>query len=281
MIVGNKKRTRLMTTSRFVALCLFSLVMVLPFLYMVSTSFKKYTYLFESPPQFIPKEPTLQNYVQAWTVGHFSRYFFNSLFVTSVSTVFTVVFASMAAFAFAKYVFFGKKVLFILLLMGLVVPGIVLIIPQFIIAKHLHLIDSFAGLILFYIGMNFSLDTFLLRGFMEDIPRQLDDAMKVDGASAWTRFARLYVPLSRPALATVTLFSFLASWDEFAWAITLINSQDKRTLPIAIALFHGQHATSWGLVFAASLIALVPIIIVFLITQKHFIEGLSTGAVKG
>lgn len=281
MIVGNKKRTRLMTTSRFVTLCLFSLVMVLPFLYMVSTSFKKYTYLFESPPQFIPKEPTLQNYVQAWTAGHFSRYFFNSLFVTSVSTVFTVVFASMAAFAFAKYVFFGKKVLFILLLMGLVVPGIVLIIPQFIIAKHLHLIDSFAGLILFYIGMNFSLDTFLLRGFMEDIPRELDDAMKVDGASAWTRFARLYVPLSRPALATVTLFSFLASWDEFAWAITLINSQDKRTLPIAIALFHGQHATSWGLVFAASLIALVPIIIVFLITQKHFIEGLSTGAVKG
>lgn len=281
MIVGNKKRTRLMTTSRFVTLCLFSLVMVLPFLYMVSTSFKKYTYLFESPPQFIPKEPTLQNYVQAWTAGHFSRYFFNSLFVTSVTTVFTVVFASMAAFAFAKYVFFGKKVLFILLLMGLVVPGIVLIIPQFIIAKHLHLIDSFAGLILFYIGMNFSLDTFLLRGFMEDIPRQLDDAMKVDGASAWTRFARLYVPLSRPALATVTLFSFLASWDEFAWAITLINSQDKRTLPIAIALFHGQHATSWGLVFAASLIALVPIIIVFLITQKHFVEGLSTGAVKG
>lgn len=281
MIVGNKKRTRLMTTSRFVTLCLFSLVMVLPFLYMVSTSFKKYTYLFESPPQFIPKEPTLQNYVQAWTAGHFSRYFFNSLFVTSVSTVFTVVFASMAAFAFAKYVFFGKKVLFILLLMGLVVPGIVLIIPQFIIAKHLHLIDSFAGLILFYIGMNFSLDTFLLRGFMEDIPRELDEAMKVDGASAWTRFARLYVPLSRPALATVTLFSFLASWDEFAWAITLINSQDKRTLPIAIALFHGQHATSWGLVFAASLIALVPIIIVFLITQKHFIEGLSTGAVKG
>lgn len=281
MIVGNKKRTRLMTTSRFVTLCLFSLVMVLPFLYMVSTSFKKYTYLFESPPQFIPKEPTLQNYVQAWTAGHFSRYFFNSLFVTSVSTVFTVVFASMAAFAFAKYVFFGKKVLFILLLMGLVVPGIVLIIPQFIIAKHLHLIDSFAGLILFYIGMNFSLDTFLLRGFMEDIPRELDEAMKVDGASAWTRFARLYVPLSRPALATVTLFSFLASWDEFAWAITLINSQDKRTLPIAIALFHGQHATSWGLVFAASLIALVPIIIVFLITQKHFIEGLSTGAIKG
>lgn len=281
MIVGSKKRTRLLTTSRFVTLCLFSIVMLLPFLYMVSTSFKKHTYLFESPPRFIPKEPTFQNYVQAWTTGNFSRYFFNSLFVTSISTIFTVAFASMAAFAFAKFVFPGKRALFILLLTGLVVPGIVLLIPQFVIAKHLHLVDSFAGLILFYVGMNFSLNTFLLRGFMEDIPRELDDAMKVDGASAWIRFVRLYVPLSRPALATVTLFSFLASWDEFAWAITLINSEEKRTLPIAIALFHGEHATSWGLVFAASLIALIPIIIVFLTAQKHFVQGLSLGAVKG
>lgn len=281
MIVSGKKHTKFMQGTRFITLCVFSVIMILPFLYMVSTSFKKHTYLFESPPRFIPKEPTVQNYIQAWTTSNFSRYFFNSLFVTSISTFFTVIFAAMAAFAFAKFVFFGKKALFILLLTGLVVPGIVLIIPQFIIAKHLHLVDSFAGLILFYVGMNFSLNTFLLRGFMEDIPKELDDAMKVDGANSWTRFIRLYVPLSRPALATVTLFSFLASWDEFAWAITLINSEDKRTLPIAIALFHGEHATSWGLVFAASVIALVPIIIVFLIAQKHFVQGLSLGAVKG
>lgn len=281
MIVSGKQHTKITQISRFVTLCVFSVIMILPFLYMVSTSFKKHTYLFESPPRFIPKEPTVQNYIQAWTTGNFSRYFFNSLFVTSISTFFTVIFAAMAAFAFAKFAFFGKKALFILLLTGLVVPGIVLIIPQFIIAKHLHLVDSFAGLILFYVGMNFSLNTFLLRGFMEDIPKELDDAMKVDGANSWTRFIRLYVPLSRPALATVTLFSFLASWDEFAWAITLINSQEKRTLPIAIALFHGEHATSWGLVFAASVIALIPIIIVFLIAQKHFVQGLSLGAVKG
>lgn len=281
MIVSGKRHTKILQISRFVTLCVFSVIMILPFLYMVSTSLKKHTYLFESPPRFIPKEPTVQNYIQAWTTGNFSRYFLNSLFVTSISTFFTVIFAAMAAFAFAKFVFFGKKTLFILLLTGLMVPGIVLIIPQFIIAKHLHLIDSFAGLILFYVGMNFSLNTFLLRGFMEDIPRELDDAMKVDGANSWTRFIRLYVPLSRPALATVTLFSFLASWDEFAWAITLINSEEKRTLPIAIALFHGEHATSWGLVFAASVIALIPIIVVFLIAQKHFVQGLSLGAVKG
>lgn len=255
--------------------------MVLPFIYMVSTSFKKQTYLFESPPQFIPKEPTVANYIEVWTRGNFSRYFLNSLFVTSISTIFTVLLAAMAAFAFAKFTFFGKKTLFVLLLTGLVVPGIVLIIPQFIIAKNLDLVDSFGGLILFYIGGNFALNTFLLRGFMEDIPKELDDAMKVDGANSWKRFIRLYLPLSRPALATVSLFSFLASWDEFAWAITLINSEEKRTLPIAIALFHGQHQTSWGLVFAASLIAIIPVLVVFLIAQKHFVQGLSIGAIKG
>ncbi len=116
---------------------------------------------------------------------------------------------------------------------------------------------------------------------MEDIPKELDESMLVDGANTWQRFSRLYVPLSRPAIATVTLFSFLGAWDEFAWAVTLINSEEKRTLPIAIALFHGQHATSWGLVFAASIIALIPVITVYLFAQKHFVEGLSLGGVKG
>lgn len=281
MIVANRKYTKVLRASRFTTLCIGSVIMLLPFAYMVSTSFKKHAYLFESPPRFIPKEPTVSNYVQAWTTGNFSRYFLNSLFVTSISTVLTVLFASMAAFAFARFNFVGKKSLFLLLLTGLVVPGIVLIIPQFIIAAHLHLIDSFSGLILFYVGMNFALNTFLLRGFMEDIPNELDDAMKVDGANSWKRFISLYVPLSRPALATVSLFSFLASWDEFAWAITIINSEDKRTLPIAIALFHGEHQTSWGLVFAASVIALIPVLIVFLFAQKHFVQGLNLGAVKG
>ena len=281
MIVASKKYVKFTQSARFITLCVVSIIMLLPFIYMISTSFKKHTYIFESPPRFIPKEPTFSNYVQAWSNNNFSRYFLNSLIVTATSTVVTVLLAAMAAFAFAKFAFFGKRFLFILLLAGLVVPGIVLIIPQFIIAAHLHLIDSFAGLILFYIGGNFALNTFLLRGFMEDIPKELDDAMKVDGADAWQRFIKLYIPLSRPALATVSLFSFLACWDEFAWAVTIINSENKRTLPIAIALFQGQNQTSWGLVFAASVIALIPVFIVFIFAQKHFVQGLSVGALKG
>lgn len=281
MIVRSKVGMKASQSTRFVALSIGAVIMVMPFVYMLATSFKKRTFLFEYPPKFIPSEPTVQNYVDAWQKSNFSRYFLNSLFVASVSTLITVLVATMSAYAFARFNFIGKKFLFIVLLIGLMVPTIVMIIPQFIMAKNLHLIDSFAGLILFYIGGNFALNTFLLRGFMEEIPKELDEAMLVDGTNAWQRFTKLYVPLSRPAIATVSLFSFLGAWDEFAWAVTLINSEEKRTLPIAIALFHGQHATSWGLVFAASMIALIPVLIVFLSAQKHFIEGLSLGGVKG
>lgn len=281
MIVSNPIKTKASQYLRFTSLAIGAVIMVLPFAYMVSTSFKKRTFLFEFPPRFIPSEPTFQNYIDAWQKNNFSRYFLNSLFVASSSTLITVIVASMSAFAFARFSFVGKKIIFNTMLLGLMVPTIVMIIPQFIIAKNLHLIDSFGGLILFYIGANYALNTFLLRGFMEDIPKELDEAMLVDGASTWQRFSRLYVPLSRPAIATVTLFSFLGAWDEFAWAVTLINSEEKRTLPIAIALFHGQHATSWGLVFAASIIALIPVITVYLFAQKHFVEGLSLGGVKG
>lgn len=281
MIVANPRSRSILKTGRYATLVLGAIVMILPFAYMVSTSFKKRTFLFQNPPQFIPSEPTTRNYIDAWNSSHFSKYFLNSLIVATSSTIITVTFAAMSAYAFARFYFFGKKPLFIMLLLGLMVPTIVMIIPQFIIAKKLHLVDSLTGLIFFYIGGNFALNTFLLRGFMEEIPVELEDSMKVEGANAWTRFIRLYLPLSRPALGTVALFSFLGSWDEFAWAVTLINSEDKRTLPIGIALFHGAHATSWGLVFAASIIALIPVVIVFLAAQRHFIQGLSVGGVKG
>ena len=133
----------------------------------------------------------------------------------------------------------------------------------------------------FYVGSSLSLNTFLLRGFFQAIPVELEQAMQVDGAGAFTRYWRLILPLSRPALATATIFTFLGSWDEFAWALTIINTPSKRTLPIGIALFQGQNSTLWGLVFAASVIAVVPVIVVFLTFQRHFVQGLTSGAVKG
>jgi ABC-type glycerol-3-phosphate transport system permease component len=258
-----------------------AIVMVLPFVYMVSTSLKPDRLTLEIPPRFLPTHPTTANYVNAWTSNDFSRYFLNSLMVAVATTILTLVLSSMMAYAFARFSFPGRSILFGFLLLGLMVPTIMLLIPQFVLAKRLELLNSLWGLVVFYAGANLALSTFLLRSFFRDIPRELEEAMVVDGAGAWRRYWRLVLPLSRPALATVAIFTFLASWDEFTWALTSISDPDKRTLPLAIALFQGQHATSWGLVFAASVIAVLPVIVIYVVFQRQFVSGLTAGAVKG
>jgi ABC-type glycerol-3-phosphate transport system permease component len=268
-------------TFRYVALIAGALVMVTPFIYMVSTSFKAQAYVLTFPPQFIPNPATIDNYVQALTTQNFGLYFLNSIIVSVTATTASVLVSSMMAYAFARFRFPGRELIFRLLLIGLIVPAMMLIIPQFILAKQLHLLDSLLGLIVFYTAGTLALNTFLLRGFFESIPWELDQAMQVDGANSWIRYWRLAIPLAKPALATATIFTFLSCWDEFAWALTIINSPEHLTLPVAIQLFQGQNATQWGLVFAASLVAVIPVIIVFLVFQRYFVQGLTAGAVKG
>lgn len=269
------------STLRYVALIVGAMVMVTPFIYMVSTSFKAQAYVLTFPPQFIPNPATTANYAQALTTENFLLYFLNSLIVAVISTAFSVLISSMMAFAFARYSFLGKELIFRLLLAGLAIPAVMLLIPQFLLAKYWVLLDSLPGLMVFYVAGSLALNTFLLRGFLSSIPAELDQAMQVDGANAWSRYWRLALPLAKPALATATIFTFLSCWDEFPLALTMINDPDRRTLPLAIAEFQGQNATQWGLVFAASLIAVIPVIIVFLLFQRFFVQGLTSGAVKG
>lgn len=171
--------------------------------------------------------------------------------------------------------------MFWILLIGLMVPGMMLLIPQYLLANQLHLIDTLLGLIIFYVATNLAFNTFLLRGFFEEIPWELEEAMIMDGAGPFRRFYKLILPLSRPALATVGIFTFLACWDEYVWALTIINDPNKRTLPIAISIFQGTHLTNWGLVFAASTITIIPVILVFVIFQRQFVRGLTSDALKG
>jgi multiple sugar transport system permease protein len=281
MIAVSVARRRRSLSTRYILLISGALIMVVPFLYLLSTSLKPHILLFEIPPQFIPKHATTTNYLQVWSSNSFGRYFANSVFVAVASTAISVLLSSMMAYGFARFDFPGQKIMFWLLLIGLMVPGMMLLIPQFLLANTLHLTDSLAGLVVFYVASTLALNTFLLRGFFEEIPWALEEAMIVDGAGAWRRYRQLIMPLSRPALATVSIFSFLASWDEYVWALTIINDPNKRTLPIAISLFQGQHLTDWGLVFAASAIAIVPVILVFAIFQRQFISGLSSGALTG
>jgi len=281
MIAGSKKRRFTLRSLRYLTLILGAAIMIVPFLYLFATSFKPQLYLFEIPPQFIPKHPTLSNYQAAWTSNSFGHYFANSVFVSLVSTGLAVILAAMMAYAFARFKFHGQNIMFWMLLVGLMVPGMMLLIPQYLLANELHLIDSLLGLIIFYVATNLAFNTFLLRGFFEEIPWELEEAMIMDGAGSFRRFFRLILPLSRPALATVSIFTFLAAWDEYVWALTIINDPSKRTLPIAISIFQGQHLTNWGLVFAASTITIIPVIVVFAIFQKQFVRGLTADALKG
>lgn len=266
---------------RLVTLAVGAMVTITPFLYMVSTSFKAQQYVLKVPPQFIPDPATLSNYERVLVRGDFGLYFLNSLIVACSATAISVLLSAMMAYGFARYRFPGREWLFRVLLLGLMIPAMMLIVPQFVLAKSLGLIDSLPGLIVFYVAGTLALNTFLLRGFFEALPRELDEAMQMDGANDLRRFVGLALPLARPALATATIFTFLATWDEYAWALTSIVSPENKTLPIAIALLQGPRGTQWGLVFAASIIAILPVIAVFLIFQKHFVQGLTAGAVKG
>lgn len=276
------KRQRTLTRVITYALLLAGMAIVsLPFWYMLITSFKPQSYIFEMPPRLWPQEVTLKNYTAALGKDMFGLYFLNSLKVTAASTAATILVSSLLAYAFARLKFPGRELIFYILLLGMMIPPVMLIIPQFLIAKSLGLFDSHLGLVLVYITMNLSMQTFLLRGFFEDIPRDLEEAALIDGASQWMIFWRIVLPLSRPGLAVVTIFTFIYSWDEFPWAHVAIKETTRRTLPIAIALFQSQHLTEWGQVFAASIVALIPVVLVFTIFQRQFIRGISTTGIKG
>ncbi|SCK46650.1 carbohydrate ABC transporter permease [Streptomyces sp. WMMB 322] len=273
-------RERVSKVLRLAVLSAGALVLIAPFLYMAGTSFKPHAYLLEVPPRLIPEDPTTANYSTALSSNNFGRYFLNSMYVAASTTFAVLVLASTMAYAFARFDFRGKRILFAALLGGLMIPGIVTIVPQFVLASSLGLLNSLNGLVLFYSGSAVAFITFLLRAFFERVPQALDDAMTVDGAGPVRKFVSLYLPMVRPALATAAIFAFLGAWDEFVWALTVIDDPDKRTLPIAIAAFQGQHATQWGLVFAASVIAILPVLAVYVVGQRQFIAGIASGAVK-
>lgn len=266
---------------RYAALIGGAIIMVVPFIYMVSTSFKSQAYVLTFPPQFIPHPATLSNFSSALTTQNFQAFFLNSAIVAIASTGLSLLISSMMAYGFARFRFPGRELIFRILLTGLVIPAVMLLIPQFVLAKYLGILNSLTGLIFFYVAGSLALNTFLLRGFFASLPIELDQAMQVDGANVWTRYWRLALPLSKPAIATATIFTFLQCWDEYPIALTMLTGTEHRTLPIAIAAFQGENVTQWGLVFAASLIAIVPVIIVFLVFQRYFVQGLTAGAVKG
>ena len=268
------------TRTRFVGACVFAGVAVFPLLYMLSLAFQPTSDILESHPTLVPSHPTTLNFVQAWSENSFGRFFLNSSLVALATVVLTVSLASLAAFAFARYRFPFKELIFYFFLASLAVPSVDLIIPQYILMSRLHLTDSLPGLVLIYTSENLPFSIFLLRGFFEAVPKELEESFRLDGAGSLRVLTRLIAPLSRPALAVVAVFTFNFAWEEFVVALTLINTPAHRTLPIGLAFFIGEHTTQWGPLFAGSVIATVPSILVYVISQRWFARGVSLGGIR-
>ncbi len=281
MISASRSQRRWFNLLIIVVLSFGAILAVGPLLYMVSTSFKANAYVQSFPPQLLPTNPTINNFVTAFTSRNFAQAFLNSVFVAGSTTIIVVILTTMMAYAFARFDFVGKNIIFYSMLGMMLIPAVVLLIPQFILAKNLGLINSLPGLILVYSAGPLAFNTFLLRGFFENLPRELEESAVIDGANSFTIFWRIMIPLSTPAVSTVAVFSFLGSWDEYLLALNFLTDESKRTLPIAIANFRGVHATDWGLVFAASLTAVIPTILLFIFFQRYVIQGLTSGAVRG
>lgn len=254
-------------------------VMITPLVYMLSTSLLPHADVFATPPQLIPQHPTFANYIAAWQENDLGHAFLNSVIVAVCSTALNVLLSASLAFAFARYQFPGRNLLFYIILVTMTVPALVLIIPQFVLAAHLHLTNSLLGLILIYAaGMGFNV--FLLRSYFQNMPQELFDAAALDGCGVFRAFWSIALPLARPALAAASIFSFEGNWDEFTMALTLNNNQSLFTLPVAIQQFFSNNSTDWGVVFAATTIAMIPIFIIFIVFQREFVSGIAAGALK-
>ena len=265
-------------------LILGSVSMVLPFLWMISTSLKSYASVFIfniSQVRWIPNPVYWGNYINVWKVVPFAVFYFNSLFVCAAVTLAQVATSALAAYSFSRLKFPGKEKIFFSYLATMMIPGSVTLIPVFVLMRVFGWIDSYKALI---IPAAFSAyGTFMLRQFFMTIPRDLEDAAKIDGCNYWSIFMRVILPLSKTALATLTVFVALGNWVSFMWPLLVTNSIEKRTLPVGLAYFQElyQYAQpDWGLLMAGSLVTMVPVMIIFFFSQKFFVEGIKLTGMK-
>lgn len=259
-----------------------ALAWLAPILWMVSTAFKPNPEIFQLPLRWIPESPTLQQFTSSLKVAPFEVYYRNSAFVGGGSTLLILVIASMAGYAFARLPFPGRALALGGLLSSTMIPFQVLLIPFFILMTTLKLVNTPYGLVLAYAAMFLPFSVFMFRAYFLTLPREIEESARIDGCSWFGVYWRIAMPLARPIIAAVGIYTFVEVWNEFFVALVLTNREAARTLPVGLAMLKNDvNGISWGQVMASSTMAAVPAILVFLILQKQIIAGLSGGAVKG
>jgi multiple sugar transport system permease protein len=255
------------------------LIMTAPFVWMLLSSFKGEGEIRRTPPTWLPVDPTLTNYRELFERLDFPLYFTNSVVVAVLVTVGNLLICSATGYALAKLRFLGRRALFVLVLGNLMVPPMATFVPQFVLVSNLGLVNTYAGLVLPNLAL--AVNVFLFRQFILSIPDDLLESARVDGAGEWRIYWRIVLPLTRPALATVGILTFLGSWNNFLWPLVVATTEDKYTLPVALAQYSvGQNQTRYGLLLAGSVTIILPILVIFAVLQRHFVRGIATTGLK-
>lgn len=282
MTAGKSKKNQMSKIGKSVFLHLIiytaALATVAPFIWMILTSVKSINDIFVYPPKWWPSEFHFENYKRVFEAAPFGRFYLNSIFVAVTVTLGQLITCSMAAFAFARLKFWGRDVLFFVFLGTMMIPYQVTMIPSFMMLYWLGWIDSYKALIV--PGLASAFGTFLLRQFFLTIPKELEEAAYIDGCSRFRALWSIIIPLAKPALATLAIFTFMGVFNDFIWALIVINSEEMRTVQLGLAIFRDRYITEWDLLMAGSVTATFPILFVFFFAQKYFIKGITLSGLK-
>lgn len=264
----------------YILLITIAIVMIFPFYWMVITSLQPLSAVYKYPPEFFPSQPTFDNYKTIFSRFNFLRFTLNSLFVATTAALGQLFTCSIAGFAFARMKFKGKELFFGLILATMMVPVEVVIIPEFLLMKSFGWIDTYLPLIVpsFLVG---STGIFLMRSFYENVPMELEEAAVIDGASPFRVYWNVFLPLARTPLSALFIISFLINWNDLLRPLVYLNTREKFTLPLALASFQGEYSAQWNYLLAGAVVSVIPILIVYLLMQKQFIEGITSTGLKG
>ncbi len=283
LINEQKRKKFLQAFMLYLFLIAGAVTMLAPFLWMVTASLKQpgevFSYLKPWWYDWIPTSFVWQNYVKVPQVVPFVRFYLNSIFVAVITTFGQVATSALSAYAFARLKFPGRDRIFFAYLATMMIPGVITMIPVFMLLQSLGWIDTYKAVILPPIFTAYG--TFMLRQFFLTLPKDLEDAAKIDGCSYFGIFWRILLPLSKPALATLTTFTFMGNWMSFMWPLIVLNSHEKFTLPVGLAYFQSFHNTDWTLLMAGSLMMILPILLLFIFNQRYFVEGIKLSGIKG
>ena len=280
-MIRNKKTEAVKTVLTYVFLTVMVVISVFPIVWMLDSSLKGSSEIYSSPPTFTIHEVTMENYVRVLFDSGIPRAFLNSVIVSVTATLTTLTLGCLAGYGFSRYRFKGRRMLYVGLLYGQMMPAVVLIIPVYLVFSKIGLIDSYFSLILPDVAITVPLATLMLKSFFDGVPVELEDAARIDGASKLGILWKIIIPIAKPGLVSVAIYSFLSTWEDFIFALNLTNSSSIRTLPIAINMFKGEFIIDWGAIMSSGAVISLPVILLFVLCNKAFVKGLSEGGVKG